>query len=99
MPVEYNFEWSIEKARLNQGKHDVSFEEAATVFTDPMALTIFAPDHSDREDRWITMGISNTGRLLIVIHTFRRENERTSLIRIISSRRAGRQEQKEYGER
>ena len=97
MPIDYSFEWSIEKARANQDKHDVSFEEAATVFTDPMALTIFDPDHSEVEERWITMGISNNGRLLVVIHTFREESERASTIRIISSRRAGRQEQKEYG--
>jgi hypothetical protein len=64
-----------------------------------MALTIFDPDHSDGEDRWITMGISNVGRLLVVVHTYRKENEQSSTIRIISSRRAGRQEQKEYGER
>lgn len=99
MPIDYNFEWSLEKARSNQDKHEVSFEEAATVFTDQMALTIFDPDHSDGEDRWITMGISNTGRLLVVVHTFREENERAITVRIISSRRAGRREHKEYGER
>jgi uncharacterized DUF497 family protein len=71
MPVDHNFEWSIEKAGSYQDKHEVSFEEATTVFTDPMALTIFDPDHSDGEDRWITMGISNIGRLLILAHTFR----------------------------
>ena len=95
MPIDYNFEWRIEKARSNQGQH----EEAATVFTDPMALTTLDPDHSDGEDRWITMGISTTGRLLVVVHTFIEDNERASTIRIISSRRAGRSEHKEYGER
>ncbi len=65
-------------------------------FYDPI---IFDPDYSDGEDRWITMGISNVGRLLVVVHTYRKENEQSSTIRIISSRKAERQEQKEYGER
>jgi uncharacterized DUF497 family protein len=82
----------------NRDKHDVSFDEAATVFRDPKALSIFDPDHSDTEDRWITMGISEKGRLLIVIHAFRQENDNAVTIRIISSRKAIKQETKAYGE-
>jgi uncharacterized DUF497 family protein len=55
--MNYNFEWDRHKAQLNHKKHGVRFEEAATVFKDPKALTIFDPDHSKTEDRWITMGI------------------------------------------
>lgn len=62
MAINYNFEWDPGKAHDNLGKHDVSFDEAATVFRDSKALSIFDPDHSENEDRWITMGISEKGR-------------------------------------
>ena len=68
--MNYNFEWDPQKAQLNHKNHGTRFEEAATVFRDPKALTIFDPDHSELEDRWITMGISKTEKLLIVCHTF-----------------------------
>ncbi len=55
--MNYNFEWDPNKAKLNKEKHTVNFEEAATVFHDPMALTIYDPDHSETEDRWLTIGI------------------------------------------
>ncbi len=98
MAINYTFEWDPRKAHDNQDKHDVAFDEAATVFRDPKALSIFDPDHSETEDRWIIMGISEKGRLLIVIHTFREESEDTVTIRIISSRKATKQETKTYGE-
>ena len=98
MEVNYNFEWDPIKARDNLEKHDVAFDEAATVFRDSKALSIFDPDHSETGDRWITMGISEKGRLLIVIHTFREESEDAVTIRIISSRKATKQETKTYGE-
>ncbi|MEW6326700.1 MAG: BrnT family toxin [Thermodesulfobacteriota bacterium] len=75
------------------------FREAATVFLDPMAITIYDPDHSEAEDRWITMGISKNSRLLIVCHTFREENLEAVTIRIFSSRKANKRETQEYGER
>jgi len=98
MEVNYNFEWDPIKARDNLDKHDVAFDEAATVFKDSKALSIFDPDHSETGDRWITMGISEKGRLLIVIHTFQEESEDAVTIRIISSRKATKQETKTYGE-
>ncbi|UCF82003.1 MAG: BrnT family toxin [Desulfobacteraceae bacterium] len=98
MSVNYNFEWDPTKDRENRNKHGVAFDEAATVFKDSKALSIFDPDHSEAEDRWITMGISEKGRLLIVIHTFREESEDAVTIRIISSRKATKQETKTYGE-
>ena len=98
MEVNYNFEWDPIKARDNLEKRDVAFDEAATVFRDSKALSIFDPDHSETGDRWITMGISEKGRLLIVIHTFQEESEDAVTIRIISSRKATKQETKTYGE-
>ena len=97
MAKNYNFEWDPGKARDNRMKHAVSFDEAATVFKDSKALSIFDSDHSEVEDRWITLGISEKGRLLVVIHTFREENTDV-VIRIISSRKATKHEIAAYGE-
>jgi uncharacterized protein len=77
------FEWDELKARENRTKHGISFEEASTVFGDPMALTMDDPLHSAREGREITIGKSAFLRIVVVVHTERREN-----IRIISARRA-----------
>jgi uncharacterized DUF497 family protein len=96
--INYNFEWDPNKARSNMEKHGVRFEEAATVFIDPMALTIYDPAHGEGEERWITMGISKNSRLLIVCHTFNDTNRETVTIRIFSSRKANKQETQEYGE-
>lgn len=98
MATNYNFEWDPRKALENWDKHGVTFDEAATVFRDSKGLSIFDPDQSETEDRWITMGISEKGRLLVVIHTFREESEDDVTIRIISSRKATKQETKKYGE-
>jgi hypothetical protein len=98
MALNYNFEWDPRKGRDNYDKHGVAFDEAATVFRDLKALSIFDLDHNESEDRWITMGISEKGRLLIVIHTFREDSADTFSIRIISSRKATKQETKTYGE-
>jgi len=98
MAVNYNFEWDPTKARDNLDKHGVAFEEAATVFKDSKAISIFDPDHSETEDRWVTMGISEKGRLLLVIHTFRKESEEAVTIRIISGRKATKHETASYGE-
>jgi uncharacterized DUF497 family protein len=87
------FEWDTNKARLNLAKHGVPFEEAATVFGDPLSLTIFDPAHSQAEDRFIILGRSHLGKLLVVAHTERGDN-----IRIISARRASRRERKQYEE-
>jgi len=97
MTINYNFDWDPTKDRESRNKHSVAFDEAATVFKDSKALSIFDPDHSETEDRWVTMGISEKGRLLIVIHTFGEESEVAVTIRIISSRKATKQEIKTYG--
>jgi uncharacterized DUF497 family protein len=85
------FEWDPDKAASNAAKHGVSFEEAATVFGDPFSLTAYDPDHSQDEDRYITMGSSVDNRLLLVSHT-----DREDRIRIISARLATRRERKAY---
>jgi len=86
-------EWDEEKARQNARKHRVSFEEAATVFSDPLSLTIDDPLHSSREVLLATVGQSRRGRLLVVAHT-----ERGDTIRIISARMATRSERNSYEE-
>jgi uncharacterized protein len=85
------FEWDEAKAATNQRKHKVSFEEASTVFADDFALTGRDPDHSVEEHRFITFGLSDKNRLLVVSHT-----DRGSKIRIISARPATRSERKLY---
>ncbi|MDQ1256586.1 MAG: uncharacterized protein QG656_1184 [Candidatus Hydrogenedentes bacterium] len=87
------FEWDPRKARLNALKHNVTFEEASTALRDPMAATGDDPDHSLREDRFITFGVSEQGRLLVVAHT-----EEAETIRVISARIANKKERKIYEE-
>jgi uncharacterized protein len=91
MPL--TFEWDLRKARSNLAKHGVAFEEASTIFGDSLSLTIPDPEHSQRENRYITMGRAFNGKLLVVVHTERDDN-----IRIISARRASRRERKFYEE-
>jgi len=89
-----NFEWDPGKARQNRRKHRVSFQEAATVFGDPLAVTFPDPDHSLSEQRFITIGISSAGRVLLVAHADRNEG-----IRIISARKTTQRERKHYEEK
>jgi hypothetical protein len=88
-----NFEWGPSKARQNLRTHQVSFEEAATVPGDPLAITYPDPDHSTSEQRFITIGLSSVNRALIVAHADRDEK-----IRIISTRRTTQRERKHYEE-
>jgi uncharacterized DUF497 family protein len=85
------FEWDPQKARQNLRKHGVSFDEAVTAFYDPLSATFDDPDHSDEEQRYITIGFSSQGRLLVVGHT-----EREQIVRIISARRATAHERKKH---
>jgi len=88
-----DFDWDDKKAKRNLKKHGVSFEEASTVFRDPLARTIDDPLHSDEEDRFVSLGESRRQRLLVVVFT-----ERGGKIRIISARVATRHERKDYEE-
>ncbi len=81
--MSLRFEWDDAKARTNFRKHKVSFEEAKTVFNDPVLVTYLDTAHSDEELRFVNIGQSDRGRVLIVIHT-----ERNDITRIISSRKA-----------
>ena len=96
--MQYNFEWDPEKAKINKNKHKVNFEQAATIFKDPRAISIYDSEYSKNEDRWITMGLSSNGTLLIVNHTHKQIDTKTSIVRIISSRKATKQERKQYEE-
>jgi uncharacterized DUF497 family protein len=85
------FEWDPSKAAANLRKHRVAFPEATSVLQNPLAITIFDPDHSEEEDRYITIGPSGGGRLLMVAHT-----DRGTRIRIISARELTRAEREAY---
>lgn len=89
--MELGFEWHDEKAQENLRKHGISFEEAKTVFNDPFSITIVNPKHSLNEERYIDIGLSIRGQLLVVVYT-----ERQSNIRIISCRKATNAERKVY---
>lgn len=88
------FEWNPDKAALNLEKHGIFFQEAATVFNDPLSVTFPDPDHSIGESRYIIIGVCRFGQLLVVAHT-----ERGERVRIISARKATRQEKRFYEER
>jgi len=97
--MQYNFEWDPEKDKRNRIKHGVAFEQAATIFQDPRSLSLFDAEHSVMgEDRWITLGLSATGGLLVVHHTFAELDTETVNIRIFSSRKAIKPEIKQYSE-
>jgi hypothetical protein len=96
--LRYNFEWDPAKERENTRKHKVSFRRAATVFRDPNQLSIYDEEHSEQEDRWVTMGIDSGGVLRVVVHTFERVDEGLCEIRIISARKATRRESRQYEE-
>ncbi len=75
------------------------FERAATVFLDPEALSEFDEDHSEEEDRWLTLGVDRSGTLLVVSHTYREETKASATIRLISARKATKNETKQYTRR
>ena len=68
--MKYHFEWNHNKAIKNKQKHKISFQRATTVFRDPNMISIFDDEHSETEDRWITLGIDENGILLVISHTF-----------------------------
>jgi len=88
----WSFEWDPAKAMTNRRKHGVSFEEAATAFDDPDAVLLFDAEHSDDEDRYLLLGVSERMRLLVVCHVYR------NVVRIISARKATAAEAKKYGQ-
>ena len=97
--MQYDFEWDLRKARSNRTTHRISFEEAATIFHDPNMITLYDGKHSSHEERWVTLGISAAGRLLVVCHTFHEMISEHVSVRIISGRKATRPERRQYQER
>ena len=85
------FEWDSKKAESNKRKHGITFEEASTIFGDPLSITVHDPAHSIGEDRFITIGTSVNNKLIVVVHT-----DRNDIIRIISARKATRNERRQY---
>ena len=96
--MQYNFEWDREKAKINITKHKVSFEQVATIFKDPQAISIYDEEHSEIEDRWITLGLASNGILLIANHTYKQVDNKNTVIRIISGRKPTKYETKQYRE-
>ena len=93
---ELRFEWDEKKYNLNQRKHGISFLEAQTVFSDENGLLLDDPDHSLEEERYIILGMGFKLRLLVISHTYRKED---LIIRIISARKATRMEHRQYWSR
>lgn len=94
----FHFEWDSQKARTNQAKHGVSFRLAMSVLRDPLAITMYDEEHSDFEERWVTLGLAGNGQCLVVIHTVTQASQTDMLVRIISARLADRDEQRDYEE-
>jgi len=92
----FDFDWDPNKARTNLRKHGVSFRLATTVFRDPLALTILDDEHSEKEERWVTLGAAENGQYLVVIHTSQWLTSDQIKLRIISARIADRREVRDY---
>ena len=91
--MKFRFEWDPEKAKINLKKHGVDFEEASTIFDDPQFISFLDEEHSAEEERYITIGLSIKSRLIMIAHA-----EREDRIRIISARKASKNEEKFYNE-
>lgn len=92
----YDFDWDPNKAKTNLQKHGVSFRLATSVLHDPLALTIYDEDHSESEERWITLGKANNGQTLVVVHTWEAVETVKVRVRMISARKADRDEIRDY---
>jgi hypothetical protein len=97
--LRYNFDWNPAKERANISKHGITFRKAASIFRDPNQLSLYDDAHSGKEDRWITLGVDDTGILRVVVHTFEQIEEEAWRIRIISARKANRAEENQYNQK
>lgn len=93
---QLNFEWDVAKALSNRQKHDISFDLAATIFHDPLMVSIVDKDHREAEERWLTLGQAENGKLLVVVHTYCEVDVANAGIRIISARSATKRERRQY---
>jgi uncharacterized protein len=96
--VRIDFNWDPAKAATNVAKHRVAFEDAMTVFRDPLARSVLDRDHGADEERWVTLGATSTGDLLVVVHTWTDIDPDRSIVRIISARRPTPNEARQYRE-
>lgn len=94
----YQFEWDEAKAASNLTKHGVDFSEAMGVMLDPLLMTRYDDEHSDDEERWVSLGRSEQGRVLVVVHTFTATGPETALVRVISARLPTKRERQQYEE-
>jgi uncharacterized protein len=94
--AELEFAWDAAKAAANLAKHGVAFTQAATVFTDALALTVFDDEHSEFEERWFTLGMNSAGKLLAVSQTYTATGPASARVRVISAREATRSERRQY---
>ena len=94
--MRYTFEWDPVKAKENLHKHGTSFEHAAELFLDPFAVSIFDEEHSEAEERWVTIGRDSQGRIVVLVHTFSEVSAQEWKVRIISARRATKREARQY---
>ncbi len=96
--MNYNFEWDPTKAKKNLSKHKISFEDAASIFKDKNSISMFDESHSENEERWATIGLDARTRILVVIHTYISLDNDTYNIRMISARKATKNEIKFYNQ-
>ena len=96
--MRYTFEWDPNKAKENLQRHKVSFERAAEVFRDPLAISIFDEEHSEQQERWVTMGRDSHDSVLVLVHTLSQTTAEECTIRIISARKAKKKEARQYEE-
>lgn len=93
----YRFEWDSNKERININKHDgVTFRLASTVLHDPLAITIFDDEHSEYEERWVSIGQAANGQTLVVVHTFMQLDAQHVEVRLITARKADKHERQDY---
>ena len=96
--TDYEFEWDDAKAEGNFTKHGVDFMEAMSVLRDPLLMTRFDDDHSEDEDRWVSLGRASSGKLLLVVHTYTAVSAQHVLVQMISARRPTKREARQYAE-
>ena len=96
--MRYTFEWDPFKAKVNLRKHRIEFNRAAEVLLDPLAVTVFDEEHSEREERWVTIGKDRQRKVLVLVHTFSLISPEEWKIRIISARKANKRETRQYEE-
>lgn len=96
--MRYDFQWSPRKAAINLRKHGISFERATVVFRDSDQISVPDIEHSEFEERWITIGLDGKGVLLVLSHTFQHLSETVCSIRLINARKATKAETQQYEE-